>query len=48
MISPKTTYHLSSNEPRLVLREDGIEGGFIGRLQGLKKRLVRNETIPQL
>ncbi len=32
----KITYDLPSDAPGSVLREDGIESGFIGRLQGLK------------
>jgi type I restriction enzyme R subunit len=32
----KTTYDLPPDAPRSVLREDGIEYGFIGTLQGLK------------
>jgi hypothetical protein len=32
----KTTYDLPSEAPPSVLREDGIESGFIGTLQGLK------------
>ncbi|MFZ4764374.1 MAG: type I restriction endonuclease, partial [Roseimicrobium sp.] len=32
----KTIYDLPSDAPSSVLREDGIEYGFIGTLQGLK------------
>jgi type I restriction enzyme, R subunit len=32
----KFSYDLSQSGPSLVLREDGIESGFIGTLQGLK------------
>ncbi|MEQ1749762.1 MAG: type I restriction endonuclease subunit R [Prosthecobacter sp.] len=32
----KITYDLPSDAPPSVLREDGIESGFIGKLQGLK------------
>ncbi len=32
----KSTYDSQAEAPRSVLREDGIEYGFIGRLQGLK------------
>lgn len=32
----KTTYTLPTDEPPSVLKEDGIEYGFIGKLQGLK------------
>ena len=36
MPSSKITYDLPSDAPSSVLREDGIEYGFIGKLQGLK------------
>jgi type I restriction enzyme, R subunit len=32
----KVTYPLPTDGPNAVLREDGIESGFIGKLQGLK------------
>jgi type I restriction enzyme R subunit len=36
MPSSKFTYDLPSDSPRSVLREDGVEYGFIGKLQSLK------------
>jgi type I restriction enzyme, R subunit len=36
MPSSKVTYPLPTDGPNAVLREDGIESGFIGKLQGLK------------
>jgi hypothetical protein len=36
MPSPKTTYDLSSGATRLVVNEEHIEYGFIGKLQNLK------------
>ena len=36
MPPPKFTYDLPADVPSSVLREDGIESGFIGKLQGLK------------
>ncbi|MCB1226703.1 MAG: hypothetical protein KDK99_12890, partial [Verrucomicrobiales bacterium] len=38
----KFTYDLPSNEEPSVLREDGIEYGFIGRLQGL----IGDQAVP--
>ena len=32
----KSTYDQPSDTPRSILREDGVESGFLGRLQGLK------------
>ena len=36
MPPPKITYDYDTNIPSPVLREDGIEYGFIGKLQELK------------
>jgi type I restriction enzyme R subunit len=40
----KTTYDLPSDAPSSLLREDGIEYGFIGKLQGLKYEYRRDIT----
>ncbi len=40
----KFTYALPSDAPSSVLREDGIESGFIGKLQGLKYEYRRDIT----
>ena len=40
----KTNYDLPSDAPSSVLREEGIEYGFIGKLQGLKYEYRRDIT----
>lgn len=40
----KITYDLPPDAPPSVLREDGIESGFIGTLQGLKYEYRRDIT----
>ncbi len=40
----KISYDLPSDAPRSVLREGGIEDGFIGKLQGLKYEYRRDIT----
>jgi type I restriction enzyme R subunit len=44
MPAAKTAYDLPSDAPSSVLREEGIEYGFIGKLQGLKYEYRRDIT----
>jgi hypothetical protein len=43
-MSESKTYRFSPEEQPSILREDGIEYGFIGKLQGLKYEYRRDIT----
>ena len=52
MTPSNTSYDLPSDAPSSVLREDGIEYGFIGKLQGLKyepsgANRVERDSLPK-